>query len=684
MVKEYKISWLKVIGIVALMIVIIGVLCFVYPKNVSRADDTSASFVNNINLMKQAGFEYFQGNNLPYEVGETSKLTLEEMIAHNLIVDFVDENGKTCSKTDSYIQATKTVDNEYALKVFLSCDSKTDYIVTTISDSVVCTDCDAPVEDDNTTAFIADSNPVYNNYYNNDYGYNRDYGSPAKSYSTITNYNISYVNNCSVCSNSNCLSHCLSTIYYTVNFNPNGGSYVRRQVVESGHTATYKSTYRDGYRFLGWYLNGEKYDFNTPVTKTITLYAKWEKIDDDYVPDKHRVDFDSNGGSKVPSQSIPDGNPATRPSNPTKACYDFAGWYVDPELTIRYNFGMPVTEDMTLYAKWVDNGTCRGDHNVDFDSNGGSRVPSQTVPDGDPASKPANPTRPCYDFVGWYVDRALTQKYNFGMPVTKDMTLYAKWVDNGTCMQDYTVTYVSNGGSRVPSETVLEGDTATKPVNPTKNGYSFVNWYTNSSLTTVYNFNTPVTRDITLYAKWSKNEELYNTYCKVEQEKYNSWSYTEHKNNMKSYSYSWTIKFDELTNAKNVKIYNISYVSDYNTFYKEYMNNKRITMVNQNDDYVGYVNSASILQAHALKSGNFTKSLSSPYYKGNYWYTNATVNVLNYNGVTKYYLNAAKNYVYFVPFTFDVQYTNLNKCVDDKASNSYKYNSYEVVKSYYE
>ncbi len=323
-----------------------------------------------------------------------------------------------------------------------------------------------------------------------------------------------------------------------------------------------------------------------------------------------------------------------------------------------------------------------GNVKVSFDTNKGTKIPPQTIPDGGPVSKPTDPTRPCYKFVGWYVDSDLTQKYNFGTPVTRNLTLYAKWENNGTCTNYYTVTYESNGGSKVPSETVLEGDTATRPTNPTKKDYSFGDWYIDNSLTTVYDFNTPVTENITLYAKWGKGE-LYNTYCKVEKEKYNSWTYAEHKTSGLPYTYKWTIRFDKLTNAKNIKISNINYVSDYNTFYKEYMNNKRITMVDQNDDYVGYVNSASILQEHALKSNNFTKSLSSPYYKNNYWYVDVTIKVSNYNGVSKYYLDAAKNDVYFVPFTFDVEYTNLNDCVDDKASNSYKYTDCDIDKSFY-
>jgi uncharacterized repeat protein (TIGR02543 family) len=66
-----------------------------------------------------------------------------------------------------------------------------------------------------------------------------------------------------------------------------------------------------------------------------------------------------------------------------------------------------------------------------------------------------------------------------------------------------TVTFNSNGGSSVPAQTVDNGYKATKPADPTKSGYTFGGWYTDSACTTAFDFNTAVTSDITLYAKWT-------------------------------------------------------------------------------------------------------------------------------------------------------------------------------------
>ncbi|QIL78553.1 IPTL-CTERM sorting domain-containing protein [Diaphorobacter sp. HDW4A] len=70
---------------------------------------------------------------------------------------------------------------------------------------------------------------------------------------------------------------------------------------------------------------------------------------------------------------------------------------------------------------------------------------------------------------------------------------------------DYVVTYVPNGGTHVPSETVLSGQKASVPMPPTKPGEGFAGWYTTNALTTAYDFNTPVTSNLSLYAKWTAN-----------------------------------------------------------------------------------------------------------------------------------------------------------------------------------
>ncbi len=137
-------------------------------------------------------------------------------------------------------------------------------------------------------------------------------------------------------------------------------------------------------------------------------------------------------------------------------------------------------------------------YTVTFNSNGGSAVDQQTVVSGKTATEPVAPTKSGAEFAGWYSNPELTNAYVFSTPVTADITLYAKW----TAVATHTVTFNSNGGSAVSPQTVNDGATATEPAAPTKSGYLFDGWYTDAATTTLYNFSTAVTSDITLHAKW--------------------------------------------------------------------------------------------------------------------------------------------------------------------------------------
>ena len=72
----------------------------------------------------------------------------------------------------------------------------------------------------------------------------------------------------------------------------------------------------------------------------------------------------------------------------------------------------------------------------------------------------------------------------------------------------YSVVFKTSGGSSVPTQEVKENETATKPADPQKEGYTFKGWYTNQSLTKKFNFSTKIQADTTLYAKWEKIEPI--------------------------------------------------------------------------------------------------------------------------------------------------------------------------------
>ena len=85
----------------------------------------------------------------------------------------------------------------------------------------------------------------------------------------------------------------------------------------------------------------------------------------------HRVKFDAQGGSATGDQTPASGSTVTKPADPTREGYTFAGWYTDEACTEAYDFSAAVTADMTLYAKWTKNAVTPGG-NGDSGSNSGN------------------------------------------------------------------------------------------------------------------------------------------------------------------------------------------------------------------------------------------------------------------------------------------------------------------------
>jgi|GEM_PF-2355437 len=277
---------------------------------------------------------------------------------------------------------------------------------------------------------------------------------------------------------------------YTVTFNSNGGSIVADQTVAYNSTVTEPTApTREGYTFGGWYSNAgliTAYDFDTVVTADLTLFAKWTAI-------TYTASFNSNGGSIVADQTVAYSSTLTEPAAPTREGYTFGGWYSNAELTNAYGFYTVVTADLTLFAKWT-----AITYTASFNSNGGSSVADQTVAYNGTVTEPTAPTREGYTFGGWYGNAGLTTAYDFDTVVTADLTLFAKWT-----AITYTASFNSNGGSIVADQTVAYNNTLTEPAAPTREGYTFGGWYSNVGLTNAYDFDTVVTADLTLFAKWT-------------------------------------------------------------------------------------------------------------------------------------------------------------------------------------
>ncbi len=163
------------------------------------------------------------------------------------------------------------------------------------------------------------------------------------------------------------------------------------------------------------------------------------------------------------------------------------------------SYKLKAVNDFGSSVSVTANATASNAYSVTFDSQSGSEVSPQIVEQGKKASVPTAPTKASTVFGGWYTESACSTSWDFAAnTVTAATTLYAKWTPL------YTVTFDSQGGSAVSSQTVQQGNKASVPTAPTKSATVFGGWYTESGCTTAWDFavNT-VSAPTTVYAKWS-------------------------------------------------------------------------------------------------------------------------------------------------------------------------------------
>ena len=308
------------------------------------------------------------------------------------------------------------------------------------------------------------------------------------------------------------------TSTYTVTYNANGasGSVPTQEPVMEGiyfAVAGQGNLSYYGYIFTGWNTDSEGYGetytagSSMRVYEDTILYAQW--VDSSSLS---TVTYDANGayGQAPASQTVAMGSYITvaGQENLYYPSYIFTGWNTNP-----YGYGttydagssLAVYGNTILYAQW-EAGTGVA-YSVTYNANGasGSVPEAQLYEVGSviTVAGQGNLTYTGRTFNGWNTNsngNGTAYPAGSSLTVNANVTLYAQWITGQVVT--YTVSFNSNGGSTVPSQTVNSGSVATRPSNPTQSGYTFVNWYSDSGLYTVYNFSDPVYDSITLYAMW--------------------------------------------------------------------------------------------------------------------------------------------------------------------------------------
>ena len=256
---------------------------------------------------------------------------------------------------------------------------------------------------------------------------------------------------------------------YTITFDPGQGT-----VAEPTRTVTYDETYgtlptptRPGFEFDGWEdSNGNKITESDTVkiTEDTTLKATW-------LGAQYTVTFDYDGGTPATPESKTvrnEGKYGELPE-PTKQGYTFKGWYNSNEEKIESTSTVNLTSDETLKAKWEAN-----KYTITFNPGEGATIDETTreVKYGDIYGRLPEPTKPGYEFEGWYNQDGDKIQETDVIDILTDITLTAKWTG-----KTYTLTFNYNGGTgNETSRTIQNGLAYGTLPTAQKEGYTFKGW----------------------------------------------------------------------------------------------------------------------------------------------------------------------------------------------------------------
>jgi len=308
-----------------------------------------------------------------------------------------------------------------------------------------------------------------------------------------------------------------ATVVLDVVFNADNGTENTAVKVVYGQLATEpEAPVKEGFEFAGWFVGDTAYDFTAAVTTDLTITAKWTQITYD-------VTFDAANGSQASTVTVNYGATVAVPETPVKLGFKFLGWFVGEA---EYDFTAPVKSDFAVTAKWELDlpdltdiaGTYTGseysgvynfnEYTFVINANGVITISGETQM-GTAVKVTVNYV--LYDSTAKLLTVNYTASTSVGNMVftCADGTLTADaglFGEEFTVYKNYEVTFDSNGANKDKTVTVEHGSTVAT-YNPTMKGMTLAGWFAEGS-ETAFDFETPITSDVTLVAKWE--DAVYN------------------------------------------------------------------------------------------------------------------------------------------------------------------------------
>ena len=303
----------------------------------------------------------------------------------------------------------------------------------------------------------------------------------------------------------------IPVVTYTVSFDANGGTGTMTDVTGVSGEYTLPAngfTAPAGKQFKAWSVGGVEKAVGDKITVTAntTVTAVWEAIEYNVTVTGGTASV--GAGTPITKATMGTTVTLTAGAAPTGQMFDkwvVNGVVVDDANSATTTFVMPAG-NVTAEATYKNIPVVT--YTVSFDANGGTGSMADATGVSGEYTLPANGfTAPDgKQFKAWSVggvEKAAGDK----ITVTANTTVTAVWEDIPVTY--YTVTFDSNGGSAVTAQSIEAGQKATKPADPTKDGYDFKGWTLNGS---AYDFNTAVNGNITLVATWEQQQVVPTTY----------------------------------------------------------------------------------------------------------------------------------------------------------------------------
>lgn len=263
--------------------------------------------------------------------------------------------------------------------------------------------------------------------------------------------------------------------------------------------------------------NGGTRTFNVTITvprgvttdNYILIYKFVEKTGTEILPgnDEYDITFKYNNGQPDMIVKAHVNELIPRPETPVRNGHTFIGWYKDVSYTEPWNFDIDTVQgNMILYAGWQAH--VPDQYIVTFRPNNGEADRTLQVPANSLIPIQDIPVREGYTFIGWYTDREWTTPWNFDTDkVDRHMVLYGGWeIYVPPVPPERNITFKPNNGEPDYTIIVMTGDFIPRPTVPTREGYTFIGWYTDAECTQPWNFEVnKVEGDTVLYGGWELN-----------------------------------------------------------------------------------------------------------------------------------------------------------------------------------